>query len=331
MSKLDKNKDEIIAYYKDNLSCASIGEIYNVSSSTVRTFLLKNNIELRKPTVNKKSICDDYKEKILEMYNNEKLSVLEISEKLNISKSTIYASLERWGNDRRDFSEMNKTILNEDFFNCIDSSEKAYWLGFMYADGYVTGDYVGIALHSKDREHLIKFKTAIESNGNINDYNSKTTPYSRIYFKSEKMVNDLINKGCFRNKSLVLKFPTEKQVPKEYQSHFIRGYFDGDGCLSINLSKQSYRFSILGTKEFLTTIADIFKNGIDEDFSCNLSKRKKDDTNNYTLRYGGINRTYKIMNYLYKDSSEKIYLQRKYENYQTLNKTIVERIRNGAC
>ena len=54
----------------------------------------------------------------------------------------------------------------------------------------------------------------------------------RILLTSEKTVNDLIDKGCFRNKTKILKFPTEDQVPKHLIHHFIRGYIDGDGSIS---------------------------------------------------------------------------------------------------
>lgn len=53
----------------------------------------------------------------------------------------------------------------------------------------------------------------------------------RLACYSKKSYTDLINKGCGINKSLILKFPDETQVPQNLISHFIRGYFDGDGCV----------------------------------------------------------------------------------------------------
>lgn len=71
----------------------------------------------------------------------------------------------------------------------------------------------------------------------------------RISIYSKELSDDLTKLGCFQNKSLELKFPTNKQVPDKLIHHFMRGYFDGDG--SICFGQGQLRFSIIGTEDFL--------------------------------------------------------------------------------
>lgn len=55
---------------------------------------------------------------------------------------------------------MIKYTFNENIFSIIDNEEKAYWLGFLYADGYLTDQGLfGCALQEKDKAHLNKFLT----------------------------------------------------------------------------------------------------------------------------------------------------------------------------
>ena len=162
-----------------------------------------------------------------------------------------------------------KNVLTN--FEKIDTEEKAYWLGFLYADGSVGSkeDKIELGLAEKDLKHIEKFKTFMNINNKIS-YREKTKSY-RMSFRSAKCKQDLIDKGCIPKKSLILDFPNENQVPKELQRHFIRGYFDGDG--SISTPKNSYgprkngrTISFIGTQDFLQSIIDIFVNEVCTDF-----------------------------------------------------------------
>lgn len=70
--------------------------------------------------------------------------------------------------------------------------------------------------------------------------------------RSQKTVNDLKRLGCTEQKSLNLTFPTKEQVPPHLLHHFIRGYFDGDG--SISLYNNDYHVSIVGTESFIKSL-----------------------------------------------------------------------------
>ncbi|MCM3240719.1 hypothetical protein M3685_12635 [Heyndrickxia oleronia] len=152
-----------------------------------------------------------------------------------------------------------KYTYNENIFKIIDSEEKAYWLGFLYADGSVTsGDrYVlEVTLQKGDKRHLEKLKTFLNTDVPIKNktihLNNKTYLANVIHIYNKKIVSDLIDLGCTPKKSLTINFPDETIVPKELQHHFIRGYIDGDG--SITNKYRSCMIEILGTKEFLSEL-----------------------------------------------------------------------------
>lgn len=321
---MDTNlKDSIIhKYVQEKKSCKTIGKELNVSHTFVYEKLKECGVELRKSNFKHERISDKYKDEIIDMYLNDRLSVLKIAKILNISQYTIYDGLKAWGVKRRDFNEMTGYTANYNFFDKIDSEAKAYWLGFMYADGYISNDgYVGISLSIKDKSHLEKYRKELNCTYKIHDYMPNETnkytknKYSRLTFKNKYMCDVLNSKGCFYNKSLKLIFPDENIVPKALLKHFIRGYFDGDG--SLITSKNSINFKICGTKEFLEGIIDTFNENIEKyNFKKSLYKRRDDNKNNFYISYGGRLKTIEVMKWLYEDSS--IYLDRKYELYLNL-------------
>lgn len=208
------------------------------------------------------------------MYKQGK-NLNEISQETSINRSTVYKILkdlkvtmrpQHQVGHSKNTTKNRKYHFNLDFFETIDTEEKAYWLGFLYADGYVshTG-YIRIALQEQDLEHIKKFRTAIEANEVTIKHNQKTKSYS-IDCCSIKMARDLAKKGCFQNKSLTLTFPIEDIVPNHLIHHFMRGYFDGDGCIS---GTKTPSFSVLGTKDFLDKYEDILINNI----KCKKNKR----------------------------------------------------------
>src|SRR5690606_21393784 len=144
--------------------------------------------------------------------------------------------------------KMNKKYnFNESFFETIDTEEKAYWLGFIAADGNINdrGENKSKSLHIglsfKDKNHLLKFMININYSHLLIEIkeriiNLKKRRYVRLNLNSKKMYNDLLDKGITPRKSLTLKPP--KNVPKDLVRHWIRGYFDGDGSVHIYNDKR---------------------------------------------------------------------------------------------
>lgn len=262
---------------------------------------------------------DKHKDKIIKLYVDEKLSCAKIANLYNAHLCGIYDALKRWGIKTRNLSDSHKLYkVNDNYFKNIDSEEKAYWLGFIYADGYITKpSNIGISLKDTDDLHLTKFLKCINSDYPINYYNSSgygECRYARIIINSAQMFNDLLSKGVKLKKSLILEFPDEQIVPKEFQLSFIRGYFDGDG--SLILSKNSINIKLCGTKEFLCKVIEIFNEVSNYNFQNKLFKRYKDEKNNYYFSYGGRVKVISILSKLYDNAN--IFLDRKFEKYNKL-------------
>jgi len=216
-----------------------------------------------------------------------------------------------------------KYTFNENFFEIIDNELKAYWLGFIFADGNVyipkykegktKGGRVDIALKAEDDYHLGNFGNDI--NGTMDviyrdmKIGDKIHPSCRITANSIKMAKDLINHGCTPKKSLTLEFPNH--LPKELLPHFIRGYIDGDGCVFFKVYEKTDNFhlSMLGTVDFLTGVRNVLiENGI----KCADIKPQKSQA--FSFHVFGQDNLVKLYNYLYKDATR--FLGRKIDKYR---------------
>lgn len=199
---------------------------------------------------------------------------------------------------------------NENYFENIDTSEKAYWLGFLYADGCVHSNEAEISLGSIDKEHIEKFKNAIGAINNkitvTQDTRFKNAkPIYGFTIRDKKIHNDLIKWGCIPQKSL--KLETIPNIPRNYISHFIRGYFDGDGNIHYLKRQKGYRLSFTGTKSFLEEIK--------KELEVQKISVANTDSKCFLLQISGRKQVIRILNYLYKDSKESTRLNRKYNHY----------------
>lgn len=114
---------------------------------------------------------------------------------------------------------------------------------------------IELSLKIEDSSHVKKFAKAINK-----DKVTDKIYRSRCILGSKHMFNTLTNYGCTTRKSLTLKFPNINIFKnKNLIRHFIRGYFDGDGCISYGNKEHTYPIvSILGTKDFLDGIQKIY-------------------------------------------------------------------------
>ncbi len=209
---------------------------------------------------------------------------------------------------------MRKYKLNESFFETIDSEIKAYFLGFLFADGYVNekNNVVDITIHNKDVEILNEFIKYLYPEGRPISIIRKK--YVRLVINSKKIVSDLVRHGCIQKKTFKLKYPN---IQQKFDSDFIRGYFDGDGSVTNN--NETLNVSIIGTIEFLDSIKNILIT------NCNVNDTKYDDrhpnknNNIRSLRYGGNILVNRIYHYLYDNSI--ICLKRKKNKFLDILKT----------
>lgn len=225
------------------------------------------------------NFTEDDKIEILRKYNSG-ITMLSLSREYHCRNTAIKEILEN--NDvkikktyeyytSKELARTRKYYCNEDIFEKIDSHDKAYWLGFLFADGNVyvpkgketetKGIRIELSLKEEDYYHLRNFSNFLQSNypvkPKIVKLNNKKILVYRIAVSSVKMGKDLISHGCVPNKSLILEYP--KDLSEEYFPSFLCGYFDGDGCLSFikhDDGSAKGAVSIMGTHSFLQTIKE---------------------------------------------------------------------------
>ena len=211
--------------------------------------------------------------------------------------------------------------INYDFFN-KDSEEYWYFAGFIASDGYVSDEKVELCLNKKDEEILKRFRKLISPDKPIYDKPSTKSKKFTIHSKQiAKHFKDLF-KMTTNNKSKEMQFPN---VPDKYLKDFVRGVFDGDGCIdttvayrTFNTYKKKYygpRTRILGNYNFLNTMIDRIRKQVPNKVK-RVQKKGKENVwyVAYTFRFSES-----VMNWLYKDAT--IYLKRKYKKY----KEVIER------
>lgn len=253
-------------------------------------------------------------EKALEEYLSTNQTIREICSKYGICRSFMAGFCTGRGID----IYSRKSHSNSTIFDSIDTEEKAYWLGFLYADGsvhkYKSSYSVELGLAAVDLHHIEKFKKFIGTDNKI-CFREPTNSY-RLAIGSRLIVEDLISKGCTINKSLTLTFPDYSIVPKELMRHFIRGYFDGDGCISIETQKHGLRkwVSVIGTFEFLSGMLN------EAEITRPVIKDKR-HTKVYYVQFRK-DEGLKFLDYMYKDAT--IYLDRKYEKYNLPSTGVIQ-------
>lgn len=241
---------------------------------------------------------DDFINKIIEEYLGG-LTAVELGRKYSIKPATINYHLRKRGLSRG--SGKPSSIANKDYFEIIDTEEKAYFLGFLMADGCISSSHVNyhikLELQEKDADIIRALLIAIGSKNTISKVNKYNYVGNAVSLSCKKMFYDLVSHGFLEHKSGNEIIPNT--VPDELVRHFIRGYFDGDGCAS-----KDGRISIVGGVKILKGIASYA--GI-ADYSIYEFKSTSVVCD---LRYSKLESSKSFYNYLYKDAN--IFLYRKW-------------------
>ena len=199
------------------------------------------------------------------------------------------------------------------FFDSLNPIS-CYWAGFIAADGHIA-HYGGITLGlaRKDKGQLEKLKKAIQHTSKVRDIitqNGYEASQLSMYgaYECQKSLNDIYH--ITTAKSLTLQPPNiEREVDVR---HFIRGYMDGDGSISYSGSGHNnhWTFSILGTEKMLEWIKIPIMLNVPDIGNPSVLP----DRNIFQLIYGG-EQVKRILDWIYKDSTSEIRLDRKYLKY----------------
>lgn len=224
---------------------------------------------------------------------------------------------------------------DQHFFDCIDTEEKAYWLGFIYADGYVIktakNHELGIELSVLDIEHLYKLNhifndyykitKKMKSLNQIDRFNDNVerNKYSemcsiRIYSKS--IYDGLISNNIVQNKTKSNIFP--KINDKKLFLHFLRGYIDGDGSYIIrHIRGNEYpQISIAGNNAYMFEY--IIKR-LKDDFGIFASYHT--DRKSYKLQIRRKREVIKLIHLMFDDAN--IFLDRKFDKINKIKSIAV--------
>lgn len=198
-----------------------------------------------------------------------------------------------------------KWPIDENYFKTW-SSNMAYILGLWFADGCIYGGKMfDITLHAKDKYILKQIAKELKYEGQLYDYVDRQA--ARINFSCVVIYDDIIALGGTECKSNTIKFPN---IPDEFLSDFIRGYFDGDGCIMLLKNNRVNSTFTSGSKEFLDSLLQILreKAGV-EGGSYDPSSK--------SIRFGKRD-TIRIGEFMYKNNPE-LFLLRKKQKFIFLN------------
>lgn len=262
----------------------------------------------------------NFQKEVIELLN-QNLSVSQISKITNRPMSSISSVIKRF--NITNYKKEYVNTVNHQFFDTINTEEKAYFLGLLIADGSIyrsneSKGRISFILQEEDVYILKALKKSINSENNIYiRYNLKGAkcrkPQASFRWSSEYMSNILINKyKITQNKTMNLDFTFPFQyIPKNLQGAFIRGFIDGDG--SFESKNGTFNASIVGTsKNWICQIGDIISQETGLSYKVYENKGKTCDY--YALRWSANNidkfdKITKLYNFLYKNAT--IYLKRK--------------------
>ena len=308
-----------------DLSVGEIAKFHKVSKETVIKVLVDNEYFSFKDNPNSKLPAAKKLKEAAKMFIKigcQNTTITKIAEEVGLHRTTLKKYLEKYYPEVK----LSKVQYNENAFDTIDTEEKAYWLGFLFADGSMgsKNNTIELQLSAKDAEHVRKFARFMQYNQEIKFKRNKKDKNEEIYYDScrvsftnKHLWGTLNSYGCTPKKSITLKFPDESIFSdKSLIRHFIRGYFDGDGTLGIYDNKVDIyiyhnhcHLALLGTNDMLTNIVNYI--GIPKKvFITTPSPKTKNDL--FKVQYAAKEAFYASF-YMYYNSN--IYLDRKYVKY----------------
>ena len=258
---------------------------------------------------------DEQEQEIIKLFNN-KINLRRIGKQYGVTDPVIKRILAKYNIKPK----QRRHDVNEEYFDVIDTEEKAYWLGFLGADGCVRrrvneengktrGDSINLKLSVLDEEHMIRFKNQICPDAKITYYTNKTITKKgnpsishtcNLVLCGNKLVQGVIKQGLVPRKTFVIDKPP---IEEKYYRHYIRGFFDGDGCAYLSYRKDTQNLIL---KYSIACASPKLKEFIKEQFD-KLDIEYYEDKLSVHLRKHTDQ--FKFYHYIYDDST--VYLKRK--------------------
>ena len=311
-----KNRiNKAVEYFLNNpgISYAKVAKMFDISETTIPRRLKKMGYNI--DNYNSKKIKHNLIEEAFDYYlNHPDETYKSVADKFNIHRQSMESIIKEKGYEFKELRR-NKYEINSTFFDYIETEETAYWLGFFLADGCIKkNNQIQLALSYNDYNHVLKFKTALNSQHEIvkeSNSNLKKTSVAAVLRFHDIHMKESLNKLGIENNKTCKEIPY-KDISNELIRHYIRGIVDGDGWFSYTKSSNSYEFGIGMGYDVLEWI----EKQIHEILNIKHKEIKPYKSDNfYRLRYFGKDAR-KILIWLYEDST--VYLDRKYIKFKSL-------------
>lgn len=247
-------------------------------------------------------------DKALNLINNHKYTIKDAAKELNIYYRTLLNHIVK--HPEKKIGWKGKKDINSNYFNVIDTEHKAYWLGFLTADGYLSNKgTVELSLAEKDGHHVALLKQDLESDHKINEkrvqLNGKIFKQHRISFTDQIIASDLRRYGFTAHKTFDAYIPFD-YIPKDLLRHYIRGLFDGDGSVGCYQGRLCVLVACTASRQMGNDlISCLFDNDISSTYS--IDKRSR---NVYSINVNKTREIQRLFRWMYSDAT--IYLERKY-------------------
>lgn len=316
---MDKETElKIISLYNEGVSLKNIQSIVCVQGTKKIYYILdKYGIEKnRKRTL---SVDDNLEKYICEQYNNGR-SIASIVKETKLHTKLVSDLLKRNNIKIRDNTIVSRKYkLNENYFDEINTGNKAYVLGILYADGNIGSkkNTVCLSLSKDDVDVLEKIKNDMESERplyfrNFKKYNRNQNDQYALIVNSKHMHTIIQKYNLIPCKTHYLQYPDF--LKDNQHSHFLRGVLDGDGCIHKPYGKNGKvkLVDICGTKSFCDGAKKIIEKFLD--IHCSVIRVRNGDST-YKITISGGLQVKKFLKWIYSDAD--IFMERKFKTYKT--------------
>jgi hypothetical protein len=248
-------------------------------------------------------------------YLEEKRTLSQIAMDYGCTYVTIHNYLKRYNIPRRSVSQAKQKYFANELFFKNPSPAREWVLGFIFSDGCLWRNGKTFCLSQKEFEILYKIRMLLECEYKIAKTNTKRCekvfPCYRLTIISKEIYKDLLSFGLTPNKSKTIQYP--KNII--YHSHFIRGYFDGDGSVGIYTHRNSYGLYSYkkvqfcsGSKVFLEDLCGHLPSKIRQYGFIRLCSNHSC----YSLCFNSQRVIQDIIEFMYSESTDEIRLDRKF-------------------
>ena len=305
-----------------------------------RVIVLQNSLKSKNGTRS----CGCLSHRVLLTVNGETHNVTEWSRITGLNAKTISGRIQAGWDEDHIFDDVGTwkpaTRFNEHYFDVIDDEHKAYWIGFIWADGYMairnrnnrTSYEFKLSLADHDYQHIEKFNNDIDGSYEIKHYEcngfagTHKAMEARILITNQYFGKLLVNKyGIIPNRTDCSGLLSS--IPGHLMKHFIRGLIDADGSFCHYVAKESNKYGTYNVQKCVVDIGgqpDLLKeieqhlinNNIVNDFDRKIHKRHEGDEKDGSyrnLKFCGRNQAMTLLHYIYDDAT--IYLDRKYAKF----------------